>query len=852
MNVIRALTWRQLLGSRRRFLVTLLGVMLSATMVTAVLVGMDSAFASLYQFYAATGGDYHWACYCSAETAPAALQEILACNQFSDVALRASGTAFLRDRDGQEVVVSQVNPAYLDIMQTELLEGELPRSSQQVLVTQTMEDCRIGDTLNLSGEQENSTVQVSGILRSSASQLKDENALPVVYYVSDQPLQAAQPWDNVEILGRARRLDAQFSQEMEALSDRLAQQGQINSWLDSTLVELGGGEGDSAFARIRTGVTALLLGVIAAGSALLIVNSFSISLAERRRTLGLLASVGATRAQKNAFVLYEALLVGVIGIPLGLAVGCAGLGITFSILNRTLLAGEAVRQLFGDEAFVLLLTVKPAVLAAAVGFSALILLLSAFMPARRAGRTSAMDAIRGGGEIQVHRARAGLFGRMFGPEGVLAGKNAKRSYRRYLATLLSLALSVVLLLGAAGLALNLEKSFLISHDTDQWTNKVTFNTRQEGEDILPLLDRLANPSTPVEKVLVSQEVVFQRLLLPQEWMSEQNRQLCAEFGNDSTVGWLEGESYSVQPHLWVVPDEEYEALAGAAPQPAQGRLDCVVVNDYVLENGAAKSYTEIPAQTTLSPGDQLDWQFDTAPVTLEIQTVIDSDRLTQVTGLSADSWPNPYQLRLVAARSAVEPLYTQAQAQNGNPSMRWYEIYYQTATPADLETELSQLDPGADDVFLYTRDLSLEAAQKKAPLTLVQVMLYGFVALIAGICAANIANTVSTGLALRRREFAMLQSVGMSPAQLRRMVRLESLVYAFRALCIGLPVGMGLVWLEWRLLRRSYAVAFQISWWAVLAAAAGALGLTLLASMPALRALGSRSLVEELRSELDR
>ena len=59
MNVIRALTWRQLLGSRRRFLVTLLGVMLSATMVTAVLVGMDSAFASLYQFYAATGGDYH-------------------------------------------------------------------------------------------------------------------------------------------------------------------------------------------------------------------------------------------------------------------------------------------------------------------------------------------------------------------------------------------------------------------------------------------------------------------------------------------------------------------------------------------------------------------------------------------------------------------------------------------------------------------------------------------------------------------------------------------------------------------------------------------------------------------------
>lgn len=851
MNVIRALTWRQLVHSRRRFVVTLLGVLLSATLVTAVLVGMDSAFASLYRFFAATGGDYHWACFCTGENAQPALEKILASGQFSDVGARASRPIVLENRDNQDALVSRVNEAYISIMQMELVEGGLPQGQDQVLVTQMLRDCQVGDTLTLAGEDGSVSVQVAGILRSTASELRNENTLPMIYFVLDQPLEGIKADSDVEILAQARRLNAEFSRQMESLSNQLLNECQANSMLNHNLVEFGGGKGDSPFSRIRVGVTALLLGVIAAGSALLIVNSFSISLAERRRTLGLLASVGATRAQKNTFVLYEALLVGLIGIPLGLAAGCGGLGITFFILNRTLLADDLVRQLFGEEAFTLVLSVKPAALAAAAGFSALILLLSAFMPARRAGRTSAIEAIRGSGEIRVHRARAGLFGRLFGPEGVLAGKNAKRSYRRYLATLFSLALSITLLVGAAGLALNLEKSFLISRQGANWTNHVTFTTRQGGEEIQAIIDRLSSPETPTEKVLVSQEVVFQRLLLPQSWMSEQNRQLCADFGNDSAVGWMEGDSYSVQPHLWVVPDDQYAALAGAEARPAQGRLDCVVVNDYVLEDGQAKRYTEVPAQTALAAGMQLDWQFDTAPVTLEIQAVVDSDQLTRVTGLLVDSWPNPYQLRLVASRSAVEQLYSQAAAQNGAASMRWYEIYYQTDSSAALQQELEQLDPDAVDTYFYAVDLSLQAAQQKALLALVQVMLYGFVVLIAGICAANIANTVSTGLALRRREFAMLQSAGMTPAQLRRMVRLESLVYAFRALCIGLPAGIGLVWLEWRLLRRSYAVVFQIPWWAVAVAAAGALGLTLLAAVPALRTLGSRSLVEELRSELD-
>ena len=111
-------------------------------------------------------------------------------------------------------------------------------------------------------------------------------------------------------------------------------------------------------------------------------------------------------------------------------------------------------------------------------------------------------------------------------------------------------------------------------------------------------------------------------------------------------------------------------------------------------------------------------------------------------------------------------------------------------------------------------------------LLLVRIVLYGFVGMVGLVCAANIANTVTTSVALRRREFAMLRSAGMGPAEMQRMVALESVVYACSALAWGLPIGLGVVFLAWRKIGTARLVPFSLPWAGLAAAIFGVLALT--------------------------
>jgi len=81
--------------------------------------------------------------------------------------------------------------------------------------------------------------------------------------------------------------------------------------------------------------------------------------------------------------------------------------------------------------------------------------------------------------------------------------------------------------------------------------------------------------------------------------------------------------------------------------------------------------------------------------------------------------------------------------------------------------------------------------------TVFSVFAYGFITLISLICIANLFNTISTSFALRRREFAMLKSIGMTPEVFRRMIRMESLMYGIKACIFGLPISIAMtLWIK--------------------------------------------------------
>ena len=82
--------------------------------------------------------------------------------------------------------------------------------------------------------------------------------------------------------------------------------------------------------------------------------------------------------------------------------------------------------------------------------------------------------------------------------------------------------------------------------------------------------------------------------------------------------------------------------------------------------------------------------------------------------------------------------------------------------------------------------------------TIIRVFSYGFIVLISLIAAANVFNTISTNISLRRREFAMLKSVGMTQKGFNKMLNFECLLYGSRALLYGLPVSCGVTSQQYR------------------------------------------------------
>lgn len=221
-----------------------------------------------------------------------------------------------------------------------------------------------------------------------------------------------------------------------------------------------------------TAMAGILALVVAVASVSLIYNSFSISVAERTRQFGLLASLGASKRQLRRSVLVEALMLGAVGIPCGILLGIGG---TAAVLQLT---GAGFSALLGvDEG--LALAVEPASLAISAALSLVTLLVSAWIPALRAGRVSAVDAIRQVQDVRLSKraqrkaargARAsaasaapfskrsdgGLWGLVADVPGIIAHRNLSRQSARGRIVVMSLAVSVVLVVTAGAVAVTMD------------------------------------------------------------------------------------------------------------------------------------------------------------------------------------------------------------------------------------------------------------------------------------------------------------------------------------------------------------------------------------------------------------
>ena len=828
MTALQKITWAEIKASPGRFWLTVVAVALSTALLLAVFLGSATGMDAMTRFVMGQNGHWHW----SADQLPGSLaQELTEDAHFTQWGVLGGKRSAATAQGGTSLNLYGTSGQLLEMMQTELLAGSIPQTPQEILVEDTFAQlCHlaVGDSLQIVGaDGSQQTLQICGVFSHSVLNLQlssDQASFNAFYGIDWNALQGENLY---RFFSAADQLNQDYYNYIGSVEQRiLSACPTAYPFYQTTLITLSGAPGPDGSSPLLLGINLLrgaLLALIALASGMMIINSFSISLAERRRTLGMLVSVGATMRQAASCLLYEALFVAGVGIPAGLAIGCGGLGLAFWLLSPLL---GRMKQLLGMD-LTLRLILHPSYFILTALLSLAVVLFSAWLPARSFASGSIMQAIRGEKETKISSriTKTGkLAQRLGGPAAALAVKSAKRNRRRYASTVRSLALCIALLIASAGLA---QYSIAVFRQTNQIVDApLAAEYAVTGQDLTqtPLYQTLTHPQTPVDSISISETVFLNDLSIPIERYTAQAAALTE--GLQTAVA---GESFLTYVELRTLPDQEFQRLAGQAPADGQA-VPCVLVNRYFCQKQSV-------VQTHYRPGDTLQATLEGVPVALQIAAVDERIYVQSRPDYAAS-------LLMLTSQSNLNQLMDLLQKQTGAMPNRRIQLEYATPYAQDLKDELEPLQYGnaaTEQDFFAVSDQRSEFTLSTIGQVLVYVILYGFFGVIGLIGASHVITTISAGLTLQQREFCMLRSLGMTSKELRHLILIQSIVHSLDGLLWGIPLGFALLWLEYRVLRQMAGFLFTVPWPALLLTTASVCFIALIAAAPHLRWLNKQN-----------
>lgn len=984
MNATTNFTVKSLRANKVRTLVTIAGVALAAALLTAVLTTYVSLNDYLYRSEAHLAGT--WMA-CVEADGSSALDEKVADAQADP---QVAGTAILRDVGFAALTADQQNTqgTYLAIRSIEgdvgdicgitPSEGRLPENDHEIMLFSTWNDyggVNLGDTVTfdvgqrvarlapgeegsmsagtmtaswgVQGEAHESEITDGTPLNSSMGVLEadidggifneditntEESTYTVVGFY-DRPgyaLSTAAGMVGVTAGGAAPDAftdvfftlnDVANTQQVEEAAEALFPDEHVV--LHTAMLRYMGVSSDSSIWATFYGLVVVLAAVIVVACVSLIFNAFNISVAERIKQFGLLSSVGASRRQLRRAVVLEGAIVAVIGIPCGLLIGLAGCAATFAAL------GPAISQLAGSVEVPFRVAVSGWVLLAASVLTFVTVLVSVWIPAKRASRTNIIDSLRAASGSRVSRrgaARAarcteasrlwkarGAAGRVLGVGGMLARINRKRGTGKGRAASVSLALAIVLLMTAGSLNVFLGTLTNVvtgggepAGQVGVWAQLDAKASQDEGtaggnaqaddggaaageSDAAasgPAAAEGAASTTPEAVAAANNELFAAQAQVFADAFAD-----LSQVAGAQPVGWkMTADIYAILPEA-MAGDALADTSNGTGGTMADGSIGAVGSVAY-LDDAAFDDYAK---SLGLDPADFRDPAHLRAialaqgygnngsvyqllnvlrePGTLEALTAVTyHGEPAAGIGVGATSGEGnaeafAFQPYLEGDDDGVEwfPL-EEAEAQTVSvevvalaeeapaiasargeglqlivpESMAAYQgfgstspIFYSYFDSADgdhgaLAEELATAgsayfhDKSPYGLAFYSFNDYIEQRDSNQMIaTVVNVFCLLFAVILALIAMANVFNTVTNSLILRRREFAVMKSVGLSNRQFRAMVAEECVAWCIRGLVPGVLLSLLVSFLLWQVISGSMTgLPFTLPWNYVALAAA--------------------------------
>lgn len=533
---------------------------------------------------------------------------------------------------------------------------------------------------------------------------------------------------------------------------------------------------DSSVAFVYN-MAAVVMVIIIITSAVCISNSFAISINQKTKQYGMLASIGATPRQIRKNVFFEAAFMGVIGIVAGIGGGLLASYILVVLSNKMLIDTFEMNIVYAPSLLGVLLSIVLAIVT---------IVLSALVPAIRASRMSPIMAINHSEDIKIKSKSLKtpkLIGKVWGEGGVLAYKNMKRNKRKYRVITISIALSVSTFIALYGfMSLLTESANRYANDKIDlrvyMSSYKSMSVDEANKKVSNIVNRINNETNITDFTFARG---FYASLKDEPKYSSDYKEV-----NKYEAGLAENNGYYIS--IVSLGNEEYEKYIkklGISKETAQSG-GILVDNTYqYINNGNDIKYFNI--YDGYKVGDVLTYRIDTSNSSKSLDNSKSSDDTTL------------YDIKIVALSNERPFGYDNAYTSYGYLIVS--DDYMNKIDTKNTDSTLLNIncdDPDkAQDILVNEFDIGqnyiFNAAQERRNdekfILTMKIFLYGFIAIVSLIGITNIFNTVTTGMELRGKEFAMLQSIGMTKREFDKMIRLESVFYGSKALIIGVVSG---------------------------------------------------------------
>ena len=846
MSILNDLTIKNLKLNKKRTIVTIVGIILS----TALMVGIGLLFSSFQDYMIRETISYNGKY--EAEYGDVSLDKLNSIDKkdFSYFYQKAIGFSKFDSANEYKpyLYISSVNKEYFN--ELHLISGRFAENDSELVISNHINtnggaSYKIGDiitlkygerviegvntlanneyyeeeTLNIVGEK---TYTIVGIVE--RSNFEDYSASGYSTFTLD--MNDKDGIVNVFVMFNNKK---KIIKQSEDLAKKLGYDNAIS--YNSTLLAL---YGESTYGNIMKSMITMIvimLSLVSIGCIVVIYNSFAISVMERKKEFGLLSSIGATKKQLSYTVFFEALIEGIIGIILGICGAYIGIGTVILIINN----------LIGDILVLKLNLVTNIVfIIIPVIFMILVIFISALVPSRRAAKVSPIEAIRQNDDIKVNKKKiktGKLVNKLFGIEGEIALKNIKRNKKKYRVTIVSLFISIVLFISFSSyMNYTIDTASSVMGEVP-YDYQISYFGDDNNKEALDKINEIVKSSDVKEYVSYS---VGNLSIIGDYIYSDEYLDFYKNAYGDDGIKALNNLKYQ-SIYILVLDDNsynKYKKLIGL------DKDSVILLNRFkgVSYGNNKRVNYDIPV---INSGDinikicNFDDDEENVDTTKYCNKNIDNIFVTNKSFDLIEEFSYMDDFKLIVNKKLYDSIL------DGGTDFTQFNIISDNTNNIDkLTKEL--------DKYNNVNYINIKESMKQANnlILVVKILMYGFISLVTLIGVTSVFNTISTSMALRKREFAVLRSIGLTRGGFNKMLFFESLFFGMKSLIFALPVSIGVtILIHYSLADMVSISTIIIPWKAIIISIVSVFIIVLLTMMYSSSKIKKHNIIEQIREE---